>query len=253
MLLATIVFLAVNCAFVWRFVKPTGEYVVITVFSGLAVLLAIFGLFSYILGVRMLKLIFLIAMPIMQIMLIIAFVFLLANLLVTPRYYDKCHYERGNSSSSTGSGSGSRPGTGPHEYLECERFYYKTFAWALAFIIWLNIDLLILRSLGYHYQLREYYAMRYSECAKEYEGTGNGRARDNYCMGNPSQYACNDRAGCVDGAGGIGDRWSGAACNSSVLYRTSNCNIPASVYSMNCNGTAVRSIRMSDADSIIVS
>lgn len=252
-LLAAILFLVVCCVFIWKFVLPTGEFVVITIAAGLAVLWALFGLAGFVLGCMPMKKIFLIGVLILMILLFLAWIFLLVNVILTPCFYDKCHYKKGSESNSSCGGSSnshvSSKSTCNNEFLECERHYYKKFAWALALLIWLFLDIFILRLAAIHYQLRDYYSAKYSQYAGQESwdkmGCNNGGTNFSGCETPLPQYCNAPPPASVYRQQG--------ECNQPTtnMYRGSCGAIPGSVYSQSIVG--IRNIRMSDADSVIVS
>ncbi len=68
-------------------------------------------------------------------------------------------------------------------YLECERYYYKKWAWALAWVIWIFLDIFLFRFFVIHYLLKEYYSDKYS---RELQGGEKG------CGGSPEfDLGCN--------------------------------------------------------------
>lgn len=238
LLIATILFLVVSCVFTWKFVRPDGEFAVIVAIAGLAVLWLVFGIVVFMLGARTLKKIFIYGLFLIQLLMILAWIFMLVNLIQTPRFYDKCCKRHG---SRSGSGSG-----GHHHdhhsssYLECERYYYKKWAWALAWVIWIFLDIFLFRFFVIHYLLKEYYSDKYSrELQGGEKGCGSSPEFDlgcnpTYCP--PTQQPLMRSEMPVSGQPLIN-------C----------CNGPACTINSQFPSSAVRSYRMSDVDSIIVS
>ena len=274
-LISSLLFLIVNCVFTWKFVQPVGEFIVITIVSAFVTIWAFVGLACFFFGWRLIKKIFFFMLPVLLCLLMLSWFFLLANLLITPRFYDKCGYNR-NSCNSTGSDSTSNStshlsnkSTSPlssysNQFLECERHYYKKFAWALTFVFWLFLDIFFFRIFAAHYLLRDYYATKYSQ----YHGDGPWdrmsahKGMSNYPNGETPIFANNPPPNSIyrhsDGinSGGNICRGSNATvqeCGQSIssLYRSTNTVLQGSCYSQNYGG--IRNIRMSDADSIIVS
>ena len=120
----TILFLVVNCVFTWKFVRPDGEFAVIIVISGLFLLWVIFGIVVFVLGFKSLKKIFIYGLFLLQLLMILAWIFLLVNLIQTPCFYDKCFRNHGSHSSRDHSTRNHHS----NSYLECERHFYRRWA-----------------------------------------------------------------------------------------------------------------------------
>lgn len=227
LLVATILFLVVSCVFTWKFVRPDGEFTVIVVIASLAVGWVLFGLVAFLLGIGTLKKIFIYGLFLIQLLMMLAWIFMLANLILMPRFYDKCYKHHGTSS-----------GTNRHhssEYLECERHYYKKWAWALAWVIWVFLDLFLFRFFVIHYLLREYYADKYS---RELRGEKIDGCSPEFNVGCPPNYPSSIQRPLI--------RSDVPICNQPL---NDCCTLPPNPQ---CSG-AVRNFRMSDADSVIVS
>ena len=110
----------------WEIVKPDGEFIYSMIAVSIAFLWSLVGLGTCLLnGSRTTKAVHIAGMWIIQIMLIVSWFFLLANILIYPAWWDDCRFvDRPLGSEREGA------------VLQCTRNYSSTWGWGVAVTVW---------------------------------------------------------------------------------------------------------------------
>lgn len=110
----------------WEIVKPDGEFIYSVIAVSIALLWSLIGLGIWLLhGSRTTKAVHIAGMWVIQILLIVSWFFLLANILIYPAWWDDCRFvDRSLGSEREGA------------VLQCTRNYSSTWGWGVAVTVW---------------------------------------------------------------------------------------------------------------------